>query len=153
MWEPSIGNQRIHKNKVNKFLSLKVALELLIMIICPNPFFDFFIPANRHLDDINLEYFFNDILLSLMFLKIIFVLRYIENHSMFTNAYSKMICKKYNFTAGIRFALRCHFELYPGVSIFLMFVITIVVQSYLIRIYELPFYLLTDYDEGKHFFN
>lgn len=53
-------------------------------------------------------YNLNDILFSLMFLRLFFLFRTVFNYSEYTDAYSKTICNKYGFTSNNRFALKCY---------------------------------------------
>jgi len=80
-------------------------LEILILIISPIPFVEFYVTIEAKEGPIT--YFFSDFLLALMFFRVFFVVRSIFNYSIYTDAYSKKLCKSYGFSAGVRFTFKC----------------------------------------------
>ena len=82
--------------------------------------------------------FLSDYLLVFMFLRFFFVLRTVFNFSIYNDEYSKKLCRHHGVSSGIRFTLKCLLNKYPELTIFWLFVITIIVLSYIIRIFELP---------------
>lgn len=74
-----------------------------------------------------------------MFLRLFFVIRSAFNYSVYTDALSKKVCKQYGFTAGIRFAIKCKLLIQPEQAVCIMFVSTVCLFAYLVRIFELPY--------------
>ena len=88
----------------------------------------------------------SDFILAFMFLRIFFVLRSVFNYSIYTDAFSKKLCKSYGFTSGVRFTMKCHFAVHPGKTMFFLFLLSIMVFGYLVRIFELPYHRLSPID-------
>ena len=82
----------------------------------------------------------SDFILAFMFLRIFFLCRSIFNYSIFTDPYSKKLCRSYGFTSGVRFTFKCYFEVHPEQTVVIVFTATIMILAYLMRIFELPFY-------------
>ena len=86
------------------------------------------------------SYFMSDFILAFMFMRIFFLCRSIFNYSIFTDPYSKKLCRSYGFTSGVRFTFKCFFVVHPEQTVFIVFSSTILILAYLMRIFELPFY-------------
>ena len=81
-----------------------------------------------------------DWLLVIMFLRLFFMYRSFINYSIYTDAYSKKLCKAYGFTSGVRFSYKCQLENHPGTFVLTLFTSTVLILSYIIRIFEIPYY-------------
>ena len=81
-----------------------------------------------------------------MFVRIGFVLRTLENFDSITDAYSKKLCRNYQYAQGRSFFLKVSFIKNPFTFVTLTFVLTIFILAYIMRIFELPYDKLT---EGK----
>jgi hypothetical protein len=79
-------------------------------------------------------------MLVFMFIRLFFVYRSIVNYSIYTDAYSRKVCKTYGFTSGVRFSYKCHLENHPGTFVFVIFIGTVLILSYIMRIFEIPYY-------------
>ena len=88
----------------------------------------------------------SDFILAFMFLRIFFLLRSVFNYSIYTDAFSKKLCKTYGFTSGVRFTLKCHFAVNPEKTMLILFTSSILVFGYLLRIFELPYHRLSPTD-------
>ena len=76
----------------------------------------------------------------MMWFRIYFLVRSIFNYSIYTDAYSKKLCKSYGFTAGARFTLKCQILVNPEWTVFVLFTSTIFILAYVLRIFELPYF-------------
>lgn len=115
-----------------------------MLIISPIPYYDFYITMEAR--DGMITFFFSDFLLALMFCRIYFLIRSIFNYSVYTDAYSKKLCQSYGFSAGVRFTFKTQLIVNPGWSIMMIMMTTILVSSYLLRIFELPYYRMVSGD-------
>jgi len=75
-----------------------------------------------------------------MFLRLFFMYRSFINYSIYTDAYSKKVCKNYGFTSGVRFSYKCQLENHPGTFVLVLFTSTVLILAYVMRIFELPYY-------------
>jgi hypothetical protein len=83
--------------------------------------------------------FLSDYFFAIMFLRIFFLIRTIFNHSIYTDAFFKKLCREYGFNPGVRFTLKCHLDTSPGKTICYLFFGTLFIISYVYRIFESPF--------------
>jgi hypothetical protein len=134
--------------KTKRVVSKSLILEILIIMIVPYPFYERYILMNyTHRQIVSTEdgniitsYFLSDFFLAFMFLRLFFLARSIFNYSIFTDPYSKKLCRSYGFTSGVRFTFKCYFEVHPEKTVLIVFSSTILILAYLMRIFELPFY-------------
>lgn len=75
-----------------------------------------------------------------MFLRIGLLIRSIFNYTMFTDLYAKKLCESYGFTANVRFTFKCFIIKKPGTTVFCTLGTSILVLSYILRIFEIPYY-------------
>lgn len=80
--------------------------ELIILIFSPIPFFDAYITLMGK-GRVEVVFLLSEFLLAMMWFRLYFLIRSIFNYSIYTDAYSKKLCKTYGFTAGARFTLKC----------------------------------------------
>ena len=93
-------------------------------------------------------YLLSEFLLAFMWLRIFFLIRSVFNYSIYTDPYSRKLCKSYGFTANVSFTMKCHILINPGKTVFILFSTTIFVLSYILRIMEMPYFRLAD-DEWR----
>ena len=83
------------------YIHIQFVVELLILCICPLPFFECwidqtFLMANE-ISEIGenkiIYHFLSDYILVLMFSRIVFLIRSLFNYSKYRDEYSKMICR------------------------------------------------------------
>ena len=108
--------------KEKQFFNFKYIFECFFMMICPNPFFDFFVGVIGINGDDNIHtnqyYFLSDLFLALMFFRLFFFYRTLMNFSDHSDAYSIKICKQYGFTSGLYFALKVKMITNPLMLVF-----------------------------------
>lgn len=118
-------------------------VEAFMILLCPIPYWDFIIvvPALNLSKDasINVYYLLSDFILAFMWVRIVFLTRSVINYSIFMDIYSKKLCKSYGFTANVRFAFKCFVRANPGSSVAIVLATSVVVLSYMMRIFELPY--------------
>lgn len=118
--------------------------EILWVMIQPIPFWDkFFTGGHFQSQQCNMRYAYaiyrvNDVLLALMFCRIYFVIKFLLNQTIYTDAYSMYICRKFGFQSNVRFAIKCLFVQRPITTFNVFFWGSIFIFSYLIRICEMP---------------
>ena len=86
---------------------------------------------------VELYQFMSDYILAIMFLRVFFVLKSIARYSIYTDAFSKKLCRDYNFYPGFRFIYKSRFITNPSATVTMLFVCSICVLSYLLRIFEM----------------
>ena len=97
-------------------------------------------------------YLISDFILIFMFLRLFFVIRAIFNYNIFTDVYAKKLCRSYGFTAGQRFTFKSILKTKPEMTVSVMFIISIFMFAYLIRITEQPYYnALGQHDFDRYF--
>ena len=103
-------------------------IEAFCLLVCPIPYWDtyFTIESLSILDrsqKIKVYFLVSDMVLAFMFVRIAFVVRAVFNYNLYTDLYSKKLCKSYGFTANIRFAYKCLLKSDPlstvGTSLFI----------------------------------
>ena len=80
--------------------------EIAILMISPIPYIDAYITIIGK-GNYEVVYLMSEFMIALMWFRIYFLIRSIFNYSIYTDAYSKKLCKSYGFTAGARFTLKC----------------------------------------------
>lgn len=76
-----------------------------------------------------------------MFIRIYYVLKWSFNQSFYTDAFSKKLCNDYGFYPGFRFILKSKFINSPEQAVLTLFIVTVLVLSYIIRIFEIYYAL------------
>lgn len=74
-----------------------------------------------------------------MFLRLYFLVRSSFNYSVYTDALSKIVCKQYGIEADLRFAIQSKILIDPMETVIIMFVGTVLLFAYLVRIFEMPY--------------
>jgi hypothetical protein len=71
---------------------------------------------------------------------------------MFTDLYAKKLCESYGFTANVRFTFKCFIIKNPGVTVICTLTTSILVLSYILRIFEIPYYHAIDQVDFDEYF-
>lgn len=132
-------------------------IDLIILTIQPIPFVDYAIDIEEYKPDgttlIYPAYLISDFLLLIMFLRIYIVIRNVFNHSQYSNPYAKLHCERYGFTANTRWVYKCYLLLYPGPTVVITLLSSIVLFSYLVRIGDRPAHLAAEDYRFESFYN
>ena len=129
--------------KQKKIINWNFVLECCILIVIPLPWYEHY----WVMESINLEskdrqrimYYLCDFIQVFMLLRLFFLARTIINYSVYTDAYSKKLCKSYGFTSGVRFALKVQCVMRPSYFVGSLFFTNIMVMSYILRVFEIPY--------------
>ena len=85
-------------------------------------------------------YLISDFILTLMFLRLFFVMRAIFNYNMFTDVVAKKLCRSYGFTANVRFTYKCLLKIKPTRTVIMTMSVSVIVLAYCLRVYEIQYY-------------
>mmetsp|Transcript_9092 Transcript_9092/g.6847 ORF Transcript_9092/g.6847 Transcript_9092/m.6847 type:complete len:211 (-) Transcript_9092:829-1461(-) len=86
------------------------------------------------------DYYLSDFLFAFMFLRIYFLVRTLFNFTIYTDLYSKKVCVKHGFEASTYFYVKALFVKRTGLVIFMVSAISIMLLSYVLRIFERVYY-------------
>ena len=152
-------NQFLLKKK--SFFQFEFIIECAILLMFPLPFYEKFILVyfdTAEKENQVIVYFLGDWLLVGMFARVFFIYRSIINYSIYTDAFSKKVCKSYGFTSGVRFSYKVQLLNNPGYFVSLLFSCFVFFFAYILRIFEIPYYRHSiDHHDTKnvfdHYFN
>lgn len=128
--------------KQKKVCSTLFCLEILALLIMPIPIYDRYIEGetfSTKRGEVHIVYYLSDILFSLMFVRLFFIFRTLANYSVYTDPYSKTVCRKYGFNSSVRFAMKCYLINHPEWSFMIIFGTSIWLLSYILRIFEIVY--------------
>ena len=69
------------------------------------------------------------------------MMRTIFNYSVYSDAYTKKLCRANGFDNSFKFTIRCLFSDYPATMFWFMFISTTFVLAHIVRIFEYPLLL------------
>lgn len=72
------------------------------------------------------------------------------NYSEYTDLYTKKLCQQYGFRTDTVFALKSRLKNYPLSTITLLFIFCVVIFSYILRIFEAPYYRTLPADDSSY---
>jgi len=110
--------------------------------MAPLPWYDSYwnLRVGCGFNELTVTYFSSELLLAVMCLRITLLIRTFFNYSMYTDAFSKKLCKSYGFSAGARFTLKCQLAVNPEMTVITIFGGTVLFSAYIVRIFELPYF-------------
>ena len=79
-----------------------------------------------------------------MFLRLYFLFKTLFSWSIYRDEYAKKLSKSNGIISDLRFIFKCLLETFPAATISMLFFLTIIILSYIIRIIELPFMIYVD---------
>ena len=141
------------------YIQIQFIIELLCLCVQPLPFYERWV-HRPYLErtirviydkDKTIHYFLSDYLLIVMFTRIIFIFRTLLNNSIYRDEYSKKICSYHGVNSGIRFTFKCLLEDYPELSLFSLFLSTVMILAYVLRVLELPYQFLMYKIDGNNY--
>ena len=86
--------------------------------------------------NLTVYYYLSDFLFAFMFLRVYFLVRTLLNFTVYSDLYSKKVCAKHGFEASTYFYIKALFVKRTGLIIFMVAAISILVLSYVLRIFE-----------------
>lgn len=126
-----------------RYFTKTFVFEVFILLINPIPFYESYVTI-RAKKNIKVVYFLSEFLLSFMILRLFFILRTIFNYSIYSDSFSKQLCRTYGFRPGLFFTMKCYLINHPKATVLSLLSFTIFVFAYVLRIYELPYFRLED---------
>lgn len=111
-------------------------LEIVMLSLVPIPGYDHFIIINCLGKDT--VYLLSEFMLVFMFCRIYFVVRSMLNYTQFMDPYAKKLCKSYGFENSILFTIKSNLMIQPEKTAALIFIVTLFLFSYVIRVFEMP---------------
>jgi len=124
---------------------------MFVLALSPVPYCNWY--ATCYVEGVAINYFFSDIMVAFMFLRLFYIMRTILNFGEYSDAFSKMLCKSYGFESGLKFAIKCHYILKPEQTVITMFFLTVCVYAYIIRIFEMPYFRSKGHAVFDSYFN
>lgn len=94
--------------------------------------------SEHRLNDLNVYYLLSDFILAFMLTRMYFLLRSITNYSQYTDSFARKLCRNYGVSTGLRFSMRCYLKNNPGITIGVMFLSSVLILAYILRIFEGP---------------
>ena len=82
------------------------------------------------------SYNLSDFLFAFMFLRVYFLIRTLLNFTNFSDLYSKKVCAKYGIQANTSFYVKALYVRSPGLVVFMVSGISVLVLSFVLRIFE-----------------
>lgn len=124
------------------------AWELMICVVHPITFYDVIwnIPSlnmNTKAEYVDVEYMLSDFLLVLMFFRIYFLLRTMLNYTIFTDLQARKMCAQHNVKVDLSFCTKALMLTQPGNTMVITSTLSILILSYILRIFEMPYNLAT----------
>lgn len=95
----------IYKPHDPSLFKLQFFIEMIMLIANPIPYFDMYIQHTAK-GGLQIYYFLSEIMLSIMVLRLFFIVRSYFNFSIYTDSYSKKLCQQYGFNSNIQFAIK-----------------------------------------------
>ena len=83
-------------------------------------------------------YRLSDFIFSIMILRVFFMFRTASNYIVYTDAFSKKICRENGVHNSQAFIYKCMFANQPELTMGLSFLFFVLLSGYLVRIFELP---------------
>jgi len=128
-----------------------------MLLVCPIPYYDKLIVINpinadNTSEKVQVYYLTSDFILAFMFIRVYFLVRAVINYSDFTDIYAKKLCINYGFTANVRYTFKCLLLTRPGMTINSISLVSVFILAYLMRIFELPYYLALDRVDFNEYF-
>ena len=114
-------------------------IEVLMMIVAPMPFLDFYIIINCQ--SIDVTYLLSEFMLAFMFLRIYFFVRTVVNYTIYNDPFSKRLLRAHGYDQNqFFFSLKCHLKVNPVMTMIIVATVTCTVPAYLVRIFEIPYF-------------
>jgi len=106
----------------------------------PIPYYDFHFTTGTKLPGKSVTYELSELLFGLMVFRFYYLVRTLLKFSIFQDIYSKQICEYYGFEADFKFTIKTYFYRHAGFSVAVLFVSTVSILAYLLRLFEIPFF-------------
>jgi hypothetical protein len=132
-------------DKKTSFLGLNLTMDIVINLILPYPGLDFIITLQNLDRDqgklINVDYLFSDFIYLAMMIRVLYLIRALINYSIFSDNYAYRVCKDNKVKNNIRFNLKCLLKVYHIKLVIWIFIASVVIFGFILRIVERPFWV------------
>ena len=125
-------------------------LEVAMLAIVPIPCYDRYIIM--YCEGKDTIWFLSEFMLVIMFSRFYFLVKSMLNYTQFMDPYTKKVCKSYGFENSVLFTIKSNIEINPEATVSYIFILTLFVFAYIIRIFELPRFRLDGDDNFDSFF-
>jgi hypothetical protein len=132
-----------------RMFNRQLIIEILILAQSPIPFYDFYIDHTAR-GNAQLYYFLSEIQTAVMTLRTFFLARAFFNYSRYVDNYSKKLCQMYGFETCMHYTIKCELKERPTRTIILIMIFFIIQYSYLLRIFEIPYYRTLSEDDMNY---
>ncbi|TNV85946.1 hypothetical protein FGO68_gene8142 [Halteria grandinella] len=161
LFRPMTESRQIQLKKLSRSSFLKSKqfyVDIIMLIIQPIPYFNptFYmtcIDVSDKTQHIKVEYALSHILLSLMFIRIIFPMRALFNFSIYTDQHAKkLLGDNYGLSPNVRFILKCMIAQYPEFTVSFILSASILIVAYILRIFEIVYYRAIGLQDFEQYF-
>jgi len=125
-------------------------IELIILALCPIPYYDQYVIYKTGGKDT--IYFLSEFLMSFMWLRIFQICRTALNYGEYGDAFSKRVSWAYGFEPDFKYTLLCFYKLNQGTFVFILYLGTVFIFAYMVRIFEIPFFRADGSDTFDSYF-
>ncbi|TNV86681.1 hypothetical protein FGO68_gene5323 [Halteria grandinella] len=132
-------------------------VDILFLVFQPLPYWDptFTMRCINIADKtkfLDIEYNISTVLISIMFLRFIFIVRTCFNYSIFTDQHAKkLMSDTYGFSPDLRFTLKCILQRSPELTVTIILSVSILVVAYILRIFEIVYYRHIGFQDFEQF--
>ena len=124
--------------------------EVVMLMIVPIPFYDCYFTF--YCEGKDTTFFLSGFMLVIMFRRVYFLVRSMLNYTQFRDPYTKKICKAYGFENSVLFTIKSNIEINPETTVSYIFILTLFIFAYVVRVFEMPRFRLDDDDRFDSFF-
>lgn len=149
--EEDIQNPRDNFGHGDNFITKTFVVETLLLLIIPIPGYDRYVIMNCTNKDT--VYLLSEWQLTFMCCRIYFLIRSLLNFTEFMDPYAKKLCKAYGFENSVLFTIKSNLLICPEKTASYIFLVTLFLFAYLIRIFEMPRFRLDGDDTFDSYFN
>lgn len=98
-------------------------------------------------------YLLSEFMLVFMFARIYFAVKSMLKYSSFMNPFAKKVCNAYGFENSLSFTIKSFLDTNPEATAAYIFIVTVFIFAYIIRVFEMPRSRLEDDDTFDSYFN
>ncbi len=139
MFYPDILDYHKFRYRHRTCLTAEFIFTVLILLVQPIPFVHvkFSTPVVTSTQkNLKSVYTLNEMLYAFMIVRMAFVVKVILAYSRYTSLKAKRIARYYGVSANARFAFKAMISNRPGITVFLLIVLSVLILSFLLRIFE-----------------
>jgi len=123
--------------------------DIFVLCLFPWPYYDTYIPISAQGNE-EVLYLLSEFMFAFMSIRIYFLITCLYNYSIYNDAYSMKLCRFYGVPSSSIFTFKCYIYTMPERTTMLLFSTSILILSYLLRIFEMPYFRMAS-DEWRQF--